>query len=269
MPDFRKTIESHVPVLTDGGVETRVMFETDIPMDPDVQVAAMTEDRESRTALKDIYGGYVKAARDFDLPVIIGTPTFRASANFVARAGRPAKDIGELNRRAVELHLEVRSESGHENTFIAGVIGPSGDAYLPGEALGIEPAQEYHRDQAEVLAGAGVDFLFAPTFPSVKEAEGCCRAMAETGLPHVISYILGPDDNLLDGTPLAEAISAIDGDPDARPLYHSLSCISSNRSIVRDRAATRPARIRAPGRVQGEWFSAQNRSVDQARPSRN
>ena len=201
------------------------MFETMIQMDPDVQVALLLDDEEGREALRSIYAGYVAAAREFDLPVIIGTPTFRASANFISKAGQPASDVDRLNRQAVEFHKEIRAAGGHQDVFIGGVIGPSGDAYLPDVALPAIEAAEYHRPQAEALAAAGADFLFAPTFPSVAEAEGACVAMAATGLPHVISYILGPEGRVLDGTPIAEAINRIDGNPDARPLYHSLSCI--------------------------------------------
>ena len=225
MTEFAEQIASGRPVLTDGGIETRVMFDTGLQMDPHIQVAAMTGDPAGRAALFDIYAGYVAAGKECGLPVIIGTPTFRASPNFIAQAGLDPDAVVRLNSQAVALLQEVRDRSGHSPVYIAGVIGPSGDAYLPGEALSPEAGAEYHRSQAEALQSAGVDFLFAPTFPSVAEAEGACVAMAETGLPHVISYILGPDQRVLDGTTLAEAIARIDQVPTARPLYHSLSCI--------------------------------------------
>ena len=225
MKSFTSTLDAGGPILTDGGIETRIMFETSIRMDPDVQVAAMLADPQGREALRSIYAGYVDAAKKFDLPVIIGTPTFRASRNFTELAGMPESSVDEMNRDAVAFHREIRDASGHDRVFIAGVVGPSGDAYLPEEALPVAGAAGYHRPQAEALAGAGADFLFAPTFPSVDEAQGACRAMADTGLPHVISYVLGPDHRVLDGNSLAQAIDQIDSDPDARPLYHSLSCI--------------------------------------------
>lgn len=223
MTGFEEIIASGAPVLTDGGIETRIMFDTGISMDPDVQVAALTADPEGREALRGIYAGYVDAAKQFDLPVIVGSPTFRASPAFIARAGMAPESIESLNADAVNLLKQVRRESGYEAVFIAGVIGPSGDAYLPEQALSKSDATEYHQPQAAALADAGVDFLFAPTYPSVTEAEGACVAMAGTGKPHVISYILGPDQRVLDGTSLAEATTRIDAA--ARPLYHSLSCI--------------------------------------------
>jgi len=240
MPSFVETIDSETPVLTDGGIETRIMFETRIEMDPDIQVAALPGSPQGRAALREIHSGYIEAARSNSLPLILGTPTFRASPAFIERSGRPTEALGSLNRDATDLMKEIRTESGYEPVFIAGVIGPSGDAYLPEQALSREEAAKYHRGQAEALVDAGADFLFAPTFPSVDEAEGACLAMASTGLPHVISYILGPDGDVLDGTPLADAIDRIDANPEARPLYHSLSCIhpvAAARAIVKFKLA--------------------------------
>jgi homocysteine S-methyltransferase len=225
MSRFNEILGPAGPVLTDGGIETRIMFDTEVRMNPHVQVAALAGEAEGRELLRGIYSGYVDAAKQADLPVIIGSPTFRASPNFIAAAGLPPEAIGRLNADAVSLLQEVREASGHDRVLIAGDIGPSGDAYLPGEALPEDRAAGYHRIQAGALADAGVDFLFAPTFPSVAEAEGACVAMAKTGVPHVISWILGPDDRILDGTCLADAIRRIDRNPRARPAHHSLSCV--------------------------------------------
>lgn len=225
MPDFAAAVAERTPILTDGAIETRVMFETDYEMEPNVQVAAMVSDPPGRRILHDVYAGYVAAAAEHDLPVVIGTPTFRASANFVRRAGLDDELVGKLNADAVELLRQVRVESGHPPVFIAGVIGPSGDAYTPAEALRADAACVYHRVQAQALASAGVDYLFAPTFPALREALGACAAMAETGLPYVVSFVLGHEGKLLDGVPLADAVSRIDAEVDPPPLFHSISCV--------------------------------------------
>lgn len=225
MPDFAAAVAERMPILTDGAIETRVMFETDYEMEPNVQVAAMVSDPAGRPILHDVYAGYVAAARDQDLPVVIGTPTFRASANFTRRAGLDDELVGKLNADAVELLRQIRAESGHSPVFIAGVIGPSGDAYTPAEALRADAACVYHRVQAQALAEAGVDYLFAPTFPALREALGACAAMAETGLPYVISFVLGQDGALLDGGRLGDAVRQLDAEVDPPPLFHSMSCV--------------------------------------------
>lgn len=44
MSEFEAAIREGSSILTDGGIETRIMFETDIPLPPHVQVAALTTD---------------------------------------------------------------------------------------------------------------------------------------------------------------------------------------------------------------------------------
>lgn len=219
-------VRSGVPVLTDGGIETRVMFETDVELPQHVQVAALVNDPAGGPALRGIFEGYVEAARSCDLPVIIGTPTFRASLNFARKAGLGSEEaVRRLNRDAAAMLREIRDDSGHGPVFIAGVIGPGGDAYLPGESMSAEEAHEYHGLQAGALAASGVDFLYAPTFPAVEEALGASRAMGETGLPYVVSFVLGGDGRVLDGTPLHAAIERIDAGGAPAPLFYSISCV--------------------------------------------
>jgi homocysteine S-methyltransferase len=87
MSELEVEIQEGASILTDGGIETRIMFETDVPLPPHVQVAGLVKDPNGGPVLRRIYESYVAAARSFGLPVIIGTPTFRASLNFVRQAG--------------------------------------------------------------------------------------------------------------------------------------------------------------------------------------
>jgi S-methylmethionine-dependent homocysteine/selenocysteine methylase len=177
-PNFEETVRAGSLILTDGGIETRVMFETDIPLPEHIQVTALVNDPIGGPALRRIYGSYLAVARSFELPVIIGTPTFRAGLNFVWRARLGgAEAVQQLNADAVAMTREGRARSDHQPAFIAGVIGPSGDAYQPGESLPAGEAREYHSLQAGALARTGVDFLYAPTFPAVEEALGATVAM--------------------------------------------------------------------------------------------
>jgi homocysteine S-methyltransferase len=78
-------------MLTDGGIETRVMFETDVELPEHVQVAALVSDPAGGPVLREIYGSYIDDSRPCGFPVVIGAPTFRASPNFVRMAGSEAK----------------------------------------------------------------------------------------------------------------------------------------------------------------------------------
>jgi S-methylmethionine-dependent homocysteine/selenocysteine methylase len=233
-----------VLVLTDGGIETRIVYESDVDLPEPLESAGLLEDPAGEEVLRDIYRSYLVAARERGLPVIIGTPTFRASPRYVAAAGRPAGDLVTLNRAAARMHAALIEETGHRQAFVAGVIGPAGDAYTPSEALDPDAGETYHRDQARALAEAGVDFLFAPTFPAVSEAIGVARAMASTGIPYAVSFVLAPTGHVLDGTPLADAVEAVDAAVDPRPMHFSLSCIHPTVAARALEAAGPDARAR-------------------------
>lgn len=210
-------------VLADGGVETRVMFDDTVPMDPILGSASLLDTASGRQALSDIFGGYVGDARSFGTPTVLGTPTFRASKRWISATS--AHTVGELNQRAVAFQQGVRDRFRAEDqaVWIAGVLGPAGDAYRPEQAPGIGDARSYHRQQARTLATAGADFLYAATFCSVAESIGVAEAMAETGSTAVVSFVLGPDARLLDGTPLGEAIRRVDDV--SPPAWFALSCV--------------------------------------------
>jgi homocysteine S-methyltransferase len=99
-----------------------------------------------------------------------------------------------------------------------------GDAYRPEEALSPAEAAEFHSWQAEALAAAGVDFLLASTLPALSEASGLAKALAATGLPYLVSFVARPEGTLLDGTPLREAIPAIDTAVATPPLAYLINC---------------------------------------------
>lgn len=227
MRGFAETVRSGRLFLTDGGIETRFMFGAfrGVELDPLLGAVPLLDDPNGRDALRSVYAGYLDAIRPSSAAAIIGTPTFRTSSRWVRDAGRDDAEVERLNRAAVDAHRELRTEAGDEDVYIAGVIGPAGDAYTPADALTTHDAERYHTRQASALAEAGVDFLFAPTFPAVEEAMGASNAMAATGLPYVISYVLGRDGRVLDGTTLEDAIAAIDSGTTRAPLHHSLSCI--------------------------------------------
>lgn len=215
-------------LLSDGGIETHIAFETDISPDTEMGVARLVDDARGRAALEAIYRQYLDIGRRHDVPMQVGTPTFRAGPDRLGRAGLTGPDdLARINGECFGLLAGLRDELGDygEMVFIAGVVGPRGDAYRPEGAPGEDEALAYHRAQVGVLAGAGVDLLYAPTFPSAGEALGVARAMAEAGLPYVISPIIDGRGTLLDGTPLAEVVARIDGAVAPRPAYYTVSCV--------------------------------------------
>lgn len=238
------------PLLTDGGIETRIMFETGYAMDPHLQVAAMVADPAGGPLIRGIYEDYVRVAERAGVAVVIGTPTFRASRSFAAAAGRREPGtVAALNAEAAAMSRSIAAGASVP-VLVAGVLGPARDAYTPEQALDREQARAYHSEQARALAGAEVDFLFAATFPAIEEAIGAGAAMGASGLPYVVSLVLGPEGRVLDGTALIEAVAAIDAALDPRPAMLSLSCIHpsvASRALEDVAASGRVLEVKANG----------------------
>jgi S-methylmethionine-dependent homocysteine/selenocysteine methylase len=251
--------------LSDGGIETRIAFETDIPLDPDMGVARLVEDERGKLALEAIYRQYLDVGRRHDLPMQVGTPTFRAGPERLRRAGLTGPDdLARIHGECVRLLTRLREglDDYRKKVFIAGVVGPQGDAYRPEEAPGEDEAHAYHRAQAGVLAKAGVDLLYAPTIPAASEALGLAMVMAESGLPYVVSPIIDGRGRLLDGTPLAEVIARIDGLVSPRPAYYTVSCVHPSVLHEALRADGRLRRL-AGDRLLGIKANASNKSPEE------
>jgi len=126
--DAAALLASDALILTDGGIETRLMFEMGVALPEPLESAALV----GTDALREVYASYIAAAREHDLPVILGTPTFRAGARYAEAAGA---DVVEVNAAAARHHRALRDAAGPgAPVLIAGVLGPYGDAYTPAEA---------------------------------------------------------------------------------------------------------------------------------------
>jgi homocysteine S-methyltransferase len=151
------------------------------------------------------------------------TDTWRANQERIARSRFSGRRINHDNARFL---IGLRESYGPAASpiCIGGLTGPRGDAYKPEEAPSAQEAEAFHAPQLEALAGAGVDFLMAATLPAFPEARGIAAAMARTGLPCLLSFVIRRDGALLDGTPLTQAIEALDGGA-APPSGYAVNCV--------------------------------------------
>ena len=107
-------------------------------------------------------------------------------------------------------------------------MGCRGDAYKPQEALTRAAALAFHAVQARALSGAGADDPMASTMLDIDEALGMAEALASTGSPDPVSFIVRPSGSLLDGTPLDNAMSGIDDQVIPGPLGYLVNCVHSS-----------------------------------------
>src|SRR4029077_16704364 len=125
----------------------------------------------------------------------LAPPSGRADPKGLARQGfAAAADLARVNGEAVTLLTDMRRDLGLDGqVFIAGVIGPRRDGYDPYGAPDAATAEAYHAPQVRVLAGLGVDLLYAPTFASTEELLGVARTCAATGLPYALAPVIEAD----------------------------------------------------------------------------
>ncbi len=211
-------------VITDGGIETWIDFRSDYEL-PDIGTVSMLDSGAGRAVLIDLESRYIAAARENDLPIVIGTPSWHASQHRLQAAKYPASAVERLNRSAVWLARGLRREVAQGNGFVAGVLGPFGDGYDPGAGLDSTQARIMHQRQVEALSTAGADFLFAVPLPAVNEAVGICLAMADTESAYVPSFLLDESGRLPDGTALGEAIGRVLDEVSRPPLHIAVSCV--------------------------------------------
>jgi len=230
---------SGIPVVTDGGLETDLIYHHDVDL-PDFAAFVLIDDNRGRDLLRRYYGEYVDIARQAGASVQLETPTWRASQDWGDRLGYSSAELRRVNRDAVALLQSVRELAGLEALLISGCLGPQGDGYVAGEVVDPDAAAAYHAPQIEALAEAGVDLVTVLTMTGTGEAVGIVRAARAAGLPVSVSFTVERDGRLPDGTPLSAAITEVDAD--GGPEYFMVNC-------------AHPTHI-APGLSEsGEWRS--------------
>ena len=227
---FPELLATAPVILGEGAVIERLRRSDDIRLDEHVVNSALIYQDAGRAALEAICRQYLEIGQRHNLPLLLSTPTWRAGRERIAAAGLTGRD---LNGDNVRFLAGVRDSYGDyaRQVVVCGLMSCRGDAYEPAEAMTAATAGEFHAWQAGALAAAGVDFLLAATLPALSEALGLARAQAATGLPYLISFVARPEGTLLDGTPLHEAIAAIDADAAPRPLAYLINC--THASIFR------------------------------------
>ncbi len=222
-PSFAEFLSKAPVILGEGAVIERLRRDNDLELDPLVVNSAFVYDPAGRASLERIYRQYLDIGQQFDLPLLLSTPTWRAGRERIAQAGYSERDLNGDNFRFLD-ELRRRYGAYADKVIVCGLLSCKGDAYNPKEALGTDMARDFHAWQADKLAAAGVDLLFAATLPALGEAVGLAWALAATGKPYIISFVVRPEGTLLDGTPLKDAVAAIDDLVVPRPLAFMVNC---------------------------------------------
>ncbi len=221
---FKKAVNFYPHIITEGSIIERLKREFNYPLDDTLSNALMIYNETGEALLEKIYREYIDIAESSDLPIMLLTPTWRTNKERTKNAN---VDMKTINTDAFLFVDTIRKSYSNfpEKIYIGGLTGCKGDAYKPEEALSENEAYHFHKEQMQILADAGVDFLFASTLPALTEAIGIAKTMSETKKDYVISFVIRDNGKLLDGTLLTDAIKIIDDSVPTPPLFYLTNCI--------------------------------------------
>ena len=225
---LRSCWEMHPLFLMEGALSERLKHEFHLRTEGPADMAGLVREEKGRAALGFLWRQYLAIAEKYGMPFLATTPTRRCDKERAGRAGF-VDENGESSiiHENMALLREVRDEADSRKTlmFAGGMMGCKGDAYTGEGCLSTREALLLHRWQAGLFKDAGADFLYAALMPSLLESLGMAQAMAETGLPFIVSFTLRADGCLADGTPLNTAIAVIDAETSPRPLCFMTNCV--------------------------------------------
>lgn len=211
-------------MLTDSGLETTLIFHDGLDL-PLFASFALLATAEGRARLRPYFDRHAGIAVAHGAGFIADTPTWRASRDWGEKLGFDAVALANLNREAVRMMFAVREEWERPATpiIVSGNIGPRGDGYAPDRIMTPDEAQDYHTQQVETFASAGIDMITVMTMTHAGEAIGIARAAKAAAVPVSMGLTVETDGRLPTRQPLGEAIEEIDGSG-AAPTYYMINC---------------------------------------------
>lgn len=218
---FTESYDTCPALLTEGAIVERLRHEYRISLDEQIVHAGLIYDEQHKQQLAAIYSQYLDIAESSRLPLLLMTPTRRANKERIAASVFRDKDILADN---VAFLSELRDRY-TTPVYIGGLTGCRGDAYSNRKYFSIEEAFNYHLPTLLDFKESEVDYLFAGIMPELTEATGMAKAMETTGLPYIISFMIGRNGRLMDGTFIHEAIEAIDKQTSRPPVCYMANCV--------------------------------------------
>jgi len=215
-------------LLTEGALVERLKTEYNLQMDDSINHAGLIYSEPK--ILEFLYRQYLDIGKRYNLPIMIMTPTRKVNFESINRSNFPNKNI--LSDSFAFLTKIKETYHGYsEKILIGGLLGCKGDAYSGKKMFAIKESYVFHKQQTAQFQNEKVDFLFAGIMPEIDEAIGMAKAMAETNIPYIISFMIQKDGCLLDGTVLSEAIKIIDQQVNPNPICYMTNCIHPTNLI--------------------------------------
>lgn len=191
---FREALEGG-HIVADGAIGT-LLYERGVFINTALEEVALAKPG----MLRQIHGDYLDAGAQ-----ILQTHTFAANRSKLARYDLADK-FESINRRAAEIALEVAGDK----AWVGGAIGPT--AIMPGVVADkdLDEIRGMFRDQARILADAGVDLIVLETFRLLSEMRIAIDAVREVcELPIIAQMAFDAEGRTADGADPVRAVTLL------------------------------------------------------------
>ena len=184
MGTLNERIEAGEVIILDGAIGTE-LERRGAPMNTEAWCARVTQDTPD--LVRELHEDYIRAGAD-----VITVNTFSAARHVLEAAGL-GDAVAEINTRAVKLAREARDRvaadrhiavAGSISTYVSGNSGFQNPQGKPPP----EQARAAFREQAELLAEAGVDLFVMELLMDWEMASAAMEEAVATGLPIWVGF---------------------------------------------------------------------------------
>ncbi len=252
---FISALQGPQPLLLDGGLATQLEAQG-CDLGNALWSASML--LENPQAIVDASLAYLHAGAR-----CIATASYQASREGFAQLGHSAEEADRLMRLSVELANRARDAfaSGDDRPLVAASIGPygamlhDGSEYAGDYGVSSVRLRQFHEERLRLFDGSGADVLAVETIPSMLEARVLADLLATCATPSWVSFSCRNEQEISDGTPLAEVATLFDRHPTVHAV--GINCtppqyVTGLITIVRD---TLPDKAVVAYPNSGERFS--------------
>ena len=196
--DLRARLDRGEVIILDGATGTELQ-RRGVPMHGFAWSAAALDTHPE--VVRAVHEDYVRAGAD-----VIITNTYATAPHVLEQAGL-GEHVRALNTSAVDLAMAARENAGAGRPVaVAGSISSFRVSVTPTARL-----EASYREQAGLLAEAGVDLIALEMMGAVDQAAPAIRAAVATGLPVWVGVSCGRADDatvqFFDGSPLRAGLS--------------------------------------------------------------
>ena len=103
---------SELLFLTDGGLETDLIFHHGLAL-PHAAAYVLLEDEDGTARLSRYFDDYMAVARELRTGFVLESATWRANSEWAGKVGTPAQALASLNRRAIEMLVDIVAKNGN------------------------------------------------------------------------------------------------------------------------------------------------------------